>query len=348
MNLLSRTKEAFTIVELLIVIGVIGVLATISIVAYGGVQKNARDASILSDIDSFDASITRTEMAGAISGWFSGPTPTSSPYGILPSKGNIVDVVAGAGEYCIRAYNPNAIKNSITNSSSKGSTSDACINLPASTAAGGVGGSITDWWKLDGNGVNAVTGRTNGVVTAAVATTNKDNRPNKALEFNGTSAFVDFGATDDYNNANFSVSVWAESDVVNPGHVRNLVGKGNWNETNNWFIGFRGSGSEGVTATYGLATWAAGPMVLNSTFNPTLWHHYVATVSAGQQRLYIDGILVSTVNSTHVATTNTYNLQIARSSYSATFFDGKIDDVRLFNTTLPPDAVSAMYAAGPV
>ncbi len=46
----TKRQEGFTIVELLIVIVVIAILATISIVAYSGVQGRARDAKRQADL----------------------------------------------------------------------------------------------------------------------------------------------------------------------------------------------------------------------------------------------------------------------------------------------------------
>jgi prepilin-type N-terminal cleavage/methylation domain-containing protein len=46
----SRTSYGFTIVELLIVIVVIAILATISIVAYNGIQARARDSQRQEDV----------------------------------------------------------------------------------------------------------------------------------------------------------------------------------------------------------------------------------------------------------------------------------------------------------
>lgn len=50
MSLISKRQSGFTIVELLIVIVVIAILATISVVAYNGVQARARDSKRASDV----------------------------------------------------------------------------------------------------------------------------------------------------------------------------------------------------------------------------------------------------------------------------------------------------------
>lgn len=44
-------RKGFTVVELLIVIVIIGILATLTIISYSGVREDARNAKILSDIN---------------------------------------------------------------------------------------------------------------------------------------------------------------------------------------------------------------------------------------------------------------------------------------------------------
>jgi type II secretion system protein G len=53
----TQRQKGFTIVELLIVIVVIAILATISIVAYSGIQQRARDTIRLSDIKTLSKAI---------------------------------------------------------------------------------------------------------------------------------------------------------------------------------------------------------------------------------------------------------------------------------------------------
>ena len=47
---MNKQRSGFTLVELLIVIVVIAILASISIVAYQGIQSRARDSQLLQDV----------------------------------------------------------------------------------------------------------------------------------------------------------------------------------------------------------------------------------------------------------------------------------------------------------
>ena len=59
---MRKTTSGFTIVELLIVIVVIAILATISVIAYNGLQNSAHDSVVQSDLTQF----TKAQAAAAV------------------------------------------------------------------------------------------------------------------------------------------------------------------------------------------------------------------------------------------------------------------------------------------
>lgn len=57
MRSLKQRQSGFTIVELLIVIVVIGILATLVIVTFSGIQQKARDTKRQTDINAIDSTV---------------------------------------------------------------------------------------------------------------------------------------------------------------------------------------------------------------------------------------------------------------------------------------------------
>jgi prepilin-type N-terminal cleavage/methylation domain-containing protein len=137
----SHFKNGFTIIELIIVVIIIGILATIVLVAYNGIQANARDKSVASDIDTLDGIETDYGTKNNVAGlaWYSGPSGTNGAanpaLGFTPSDGNIIDIVVNGTDYCIRAYNPKSNHATLSNALTKESSPGVCSALPASAAA---------------------------------------------------------------------------------------------------------------------------------------------------------------------------------------------------------------------
>jgi len=144
-RLVSLRSFGFTIIELMIVVVIIGLLATIVTVAYNGIQSSARDASVLSDLDNLDGIQTQCSLNRGVDAcnlgagvyakaWYSG-SGVDSYLQFTPNESNVIDVVVNATDYCIRGYNIGATKNSISNAAVKESSAGACVSLPPSPAA---------------------------------------------------------------------------------------------------------------------------------------------------------------------------------------------------------------------
>lgn len=98
MGISSKKQTGFTLVELLIVIVIIGILASISVVAYTGIQQRAHNVAQLSDMKNV---ITAMELYGISNGQYP-PAPASSDGGFCVGTGY-------PGGYCgDSSYSPHA------------------------------------------------------------------------------------------------------------------------------------------------------------------------------------------------------------------------------------------------
>lgn len=94
-NKLRISKKGFTLVELLVVVAIIAILATIGLTVFSGAQANARDARRKSDIDAIAAAIENKRTPGIAT--YLPITAGDFSSGVIP-----VDTTAAAdAKYCI-------------------------------------------------------------------------------------------------------------------------------------------------------------------------------------------------------------------------------------------------------
>lgn len=139
---MKKIFKAFTVLELIIVVVIIGILSAVVYIGYGGIQAQARDASVLSDLDTLDGLMTdyalRNNVVGKAVYLEGGVTDTDLDF--TPSEGNIIDAVIDSSDYCLRGYNPNGTKTDITVAFEKESSEGACDRIPPSALAVGSSG----------------------------------------------------------------------------------------------------------------------------------------------------------------------------------------------------------------
>ena len=167
----------------------------------------------------------------------------------------------------------------------------------------------------------------------ATNTTWGTGRVGSGLVFNGTTAYA--AGQDNDIATNITVSAWFNSDATQTAAIVNKeTTQGSLEIASN-------TPSFKITTGSTLRTVTAGSSVSNSA-----WHHIVGTYDGSNAVLYIDGVQAQTVAATGTISTNNSVWTIGRDTAGSNYFDGNIDEVKLFSRALSANEVKAEYDAG--
>ncbi|MCI0503073.1 right-handed parallel beta-helix repeat-containing protein, partial [Candidatus Micrarchaeota archaeon] len=103
---------------------------------------------------------------------------------------------------------------------------------------------------------------------------------------------------------------------------------------------------------YGLAINSSGyiRMGINNQWDPGCplpatdrWYHVAATFDGQQKKIYVDGVLCQTVPQPTTIIANAFPLTIGYGGANAQYFNGTIDEVRIYSRSLSAEEILALY-----
>ncbi len=201
----------------------------------------------------------------------------------------------------------------------------AVSNTAVSQEAGLVG-----WWKFDEtSGTNALDSSGNGnngafnggIVRAA-------GRLGGAIDLDGTSGYVNCGNAAIFDiTEQITLATWIRSDAVGNNQHQHFVGKGN-----NAYVIKQNSWNNLEMVIY-IGGWKVATTPLGAAFN-SVWHHVAGTYDGSQIKVYIDGELIASTNQTGSININGDAVMIGTRDGTRWYFDGLVDDVRIYNIAL--------------
>lgn len=184
-------------------------------------------------------------------------------------------------------------------------------------------------FPFDGNGTDSQGINSGSLQNGVVATTNRLSEPNKALQFDGIDDYVNI-STNQLNNTTFGFATWVKLNALptlgNPEQLALSLGS---------------TGEQhyiGVEYANGSPTWkfySNGVTVYSNAVVNTDWHLLVGVRTGGQLKLYVDGNLtgISNTNGTAFYDSPLFG-RIGSGIANNKFFNGKIDDIKIFNGAL--------------
>jgi len=179
---------------------------------------------------------------------------------------------------------------------------------------------------------------------------------NKALSFNGTGDYVNLGSTADGNYTSMTISAWIKRTGDTPATWSTHLHRGPTTAvgTSVFFIGTEAT-THNIVSTIGAG--ASGPSYLSGDTNVftelDTWYHVLTSWDGTTARVYVDNIekvsyALSAANFTaYTATQGSAITRIGASGNASGYLvEGEIDDVRIYDTALTVDEVSAIYNSG--
>ena len=149
-----------------------------------------------------------------------------------------------------------------------------------------------------------------------------------ALSFNGSSASVDLGALGTFYQSGFTLEAWLQKATTK----KDVGVLGTWTPSGGPMIWI-----DHIVGDYQLTLGASGLQYYLDSGHPASlgqWQHVAATFDGSTARFYIDGTEVASRSVTYsVGTSNAWRIG-AYGSPAGNFFDGLIDNVRIYNRAL--------------
>jgi hypothetical protein len=195
----------------------------------------------------------------------------------------------------------------------------------------------TTTYDATGNGNH---GTLSGGPTRATSTC----RISNCLNFDGNNDLITISNVSNQvipsGDAAFSLSLWFNADTISTSTVKSLI----VNETYT-VSGFRfGIGESNPQKLKFWSTESGGgiSLVSTTTINTGTWYHAAVVYTGSSATLYINAAQEN-IDSSGTVVSNTNNIRIAQAIGGKQYFDGAVDDVRVYDRALSADEVRQLW-----
>jgi hypothetical protein len=210
---------------------------------------------------------------------------------------------------------------------------------------------LVGYWTLDGSKTNWATGQTldssgNGntgqMIGMSTSTSPVAGKIGEALKFNGTSSYIPATVSLSANVA--TGCAWIKSSNV--ANSQRIFAQGTSGDAsgNNFSLQIISSTIRGIVGNGGGGQFVGTGVSINSN----IWYHVCMVLGGGSLKLYINGSLAQTDTTSTTLATGSLGMAIGRTDNGSgvQYFQGILDDVRIYSRALSAQEVQQLYALG--
>jgi len=202
---------------------------------------------------------------------------------------------------------------------------------------------LVAWWMLDdASGIGAFDSSgygNHGTLFGALTWTS--GKLNGALSFGGEAdSFVDCGNPDVLNiTEEITLTAWVNTDDAGNSEDNPYITKGN----DSYALRHNTGNNIGFFIYDGQLLYSATSSV-PSSFNG-VWHHLAGTYNGSELNMYVDGESMATTEYIGSIAVSAFNVSIGSDTQQTwMWYDGSIDDVRIYNRALAADEIAQIIA----
>lgn len=364
---MKKSRSGFTLTELLIVIAITAIISAVGFVSLGNYRGRQAVSSAVDEVSSVIRATRQRSMAQEGGGrWgihFSNSSTNVSSYttfrgyafatGTVDRQYSLPSNISFSNPFTSSTYDvvfaplTGAVSEkkvfSVVSGRGSAPVGDLAVKSNGSAVSRMESG-LVGYWHLD-EGTATTTydasGKSNiGTLTNGPTWQSGSNcKAGACLSFDGINNYISIPSNSTLNPSSaITVEAWVKSATA-------TYNTGLWGIVSNYSAYILGpSGTNSTTMCFITATpgWNYGNCATVS--NTQNWHHFAGTYdsAAGTQKFYIDGALASST----AATGNIANggaLHIGHRECCAEYFNGSIDEVRIYNRALSATEIQAMY-----
>jgi Thermolysin metallopeptidase, alpha-helical domain/Concanavalin A-like lectin/glucanases superfamily/Secretion system C-terminal sorting domain len=193
------------------------------------------------------------------------------------------------------------------------------------------------YYPFNGNANDESGNSKDGVVNGATLTTDRFGVTNKAYSFNGTNNFIALNHS--YSGmTEISVAAWYKINGATNDYLQAILSSDGIAKLIHLQINTSTGGDDAIYIDN------TNSILLSLTPQPlNQWKQVIITVKSGDSRLYVNGVQAAQSNTTYSVISPTNLLRIGSGYLNGRFFNGILDDIRIYNRALTSTEVAQLY-----
>ncbi len=203
---------------------------------------------------------------------------------------------------------------------------------------------LVAYYPFNGNANDESGNGNDGTVNGASLTTDRFDNANSAYAFDGIDDFIYIPHSESIDlDEKISISVWVVLEQINS---YNMILAKRYGDTTQYQVCVRGAEGYGDLNFFTGVSKPGNDHDISYSFPTGQWVHMVVTADdiSDETKYYINGEYVGTNTSDVLLRSTKTELRIGENTWSNGYWEGTIDDIRIYNRVLDETEIQSLYS----